>query len=95
MLKCNSIALIRHVVEASDALTILPQDVVQPEIDAGLLVPLNCETPVGRTRIGLIFRDGGMITPQAEVVVQRIRNVVAQRALSERTEQQMVETELQ
>ena len=78
MLKCNSIALIRHVVEASGALTILPPDVVQPEIDSGLLVPLNCETPVERTRVGLIFRDGGMITPQAEVVVQRIRAVLAQ-----------------
>ena len=95
MLKCNSIALIRHVVEASDAMTILPQDVVRPEIDSGLLVPLNCETPVGRTRIGLIFRNGGMITPQAEVVVDRIRQVVALRALGEANDAPLVETELQ
>lgn len=79
MLKSNSIALIRHVVQASDALTILPQDVVQPEIDAALLVALDCETPVERTRIGLMFRDGGLISPQAEVVVDRIREVVAMR----------------
>lgn len=80
MLKSNSIALIRHVVCESDALTILPQEVVQPEIDAGALVALDCETPVERTRIGLIFRDGGLITPQAEVVVKRIRAVLAERA---------------
>lgn len=86
MLKSNSIALIRHVVEASDALTILPQDVVQPEIDSGLLVALECETPVERTRIGLIFRDGSLITPQAQVVVERIRDVVALRALGDELE---------
>jgi DNA-binding transcriptional LysR family regulator len=80
MLKSNSIALIRHVVCESDALTILPQEVVQPEIDAGALVALDCETPVERTRIGLVFRDGGLITPQAEVVVKRIRAVLAERA---------------
>lgn len=80
MLKCNSIAMIRHVVVGSDALTILPQEVVQPEIDAGSLVAIDCETPVGRTRIGLIFREGGLMTPQAAVVVERIRRSVAHRA---------------
>ena len=80
MLKSNSIAMIRHIVAESDALTILPQEVVQPEIDSGTLVALDCETPVERTRIGLIFRDGGLITPQAEVVVDRIRTAVAVRA---------------
>ena len=86
MLKSNSIALIRHVVEVSDALTILPQDVVQREIDAGLLVALECETPVEHTRIGLIFRDGGLITPQAQVVVERIRSIVALRAAGDNLE---------
>ena len=80
MLKCNSIAMLRHVVVETDALTILPREVVQPEIDAGTLVALDCDTPVERTRIGLIFRDGGLITPQAEVVVDRIRAVIAARA---------------
>ncbi|MDH7973264.1 LysR family transcriptional regulator [Sphingomonas sp. AR_OL41] len=95
MLKSNSIALIRHVVEASNALTILPQDVVQPEINSGLLVALDCETPVERTRIGLIFRDGGLITPQAEVVVNRIREVVARRALEYELNNPIMATELQ
>ena len=80
MLKCNSIAMLRHVVAETDALTILPREVVQPEIDAGTLVALDCETPVERTRIGLIVRDGGLMTPQAEVVVERIRATVAARA---------------
>jgi DNA-binding transcriptional LysR family regulator len=80
VLKSNSIALIRHVVAGSDALTILPQEVVKPEIDANRLVALDCATPVERTRIGLIFREGGLITPQAEVVVDRIRSAVAERA---------------
>ena len=80
MLKSNSIALIRHVVASSDALTILPQEVVQPEIDSGSLIPLDCETPVERSRIGLIFRDGAILSPQAQTVVARIRLVVAARA---------------
>lgn len=80
MLKCNSIAMLRHVVAETDALTILPHEVVQPEVDAGTLVALRCETPVERTRIGLIFRDGGLITPQAQVVIDRIRATVAARA---------------
>jgi DNA-binding transcriptional LysR family regulator len=81
MLRSNSIAMIRHVVAETDALTILPRETVQPEIEAGTLVALDCETPVERTRIGLIFRDGGLITPQAEVVVSRIRAWVAARAV--------------
>ena len=80
MLRSNSIALIRHVVAETDALTILPQEVVQPEIDAGTLVALDCETPVEKSQIGLIFRDGGMITPQAQVVVDHIRKAVAARS---------------
>ncbi|WP_425229965.1 LysR family transcriptional regulator [Sphingomonas sp.] len=80
MLKCNSIAMLRHVVAETDALTILPREVVQPEIDAGRLVALECEVPVERTRIGLIFRDGGLATPQAEAVADRIRAAVATRA---------------
>lgn len=80
MLKCNSIAMLRHVVAETDALTILPREVVQPEVDAGTLAAIQCETPVERTRIGLIFRDGGLITPQAQVVVDRIRATVAARA---------------
>ena len=73
MLKSNSISLIRLFVEASNVLTILPQEVVQPEIDSGLLVALRCETPVERTRIGFIFRDGGLISPQASIMIERIR----------------------
>ena len=80
MLRSNSIALIRHVVAASDALTILPQEVVQPQIDSGSLVALDCETPVEKSRIGLIFREGALLTPQAQVVVNRIRDVIAARA---------------
>ena len=80
MLKCNSIAMLRHVVAETDALTILPREVVQMELDAGALVAVESETPVERTRIGLIFRDGGLITPQATVVADRIRTTLVARA---------------
>ena len=87
MLRSNSIALIRNVVAASDALTILPQEVVQPEIDSGLLTALDCETPVEKSRIGLIFREGALLTPQAHVVVTRIREAIAARALEQITQE--------
>lgn len=83
MLKSNSIALIRHIVADTDALTILPQEVVQPEIDSGSLVALACETPVERSRIGLIMREGATLSPQAQTIVAQIRSVVALRALDQ------------
>lgn len=73
MLRSNSIAMIRHVVTESAALTILPLAVVQPEIDSGLLTPIDCETPVEHTRIGLIFREGAMLSPSTAAVVETIR----------------------
>ena len=74
--------MIRHIIAETDALTILPREVVQPEIEAGTIVALKCATPVERTRIGLIFREGGLMTPQAEVVVERIRKEFAERQAS-------------
>jgi DNA-binding transcriptional LysR family regulator len=73
MLRSNSIALIRQMVIDTDALTILPQEVVQPDLDAGRLVAISCNTPVERTHVGLFFRKDGLLTPQAELVAQHLR----------------------
>jgi DNA-binding transcriptional LysR family regulator len=73
--RSNSIALIRRLVIDSDVLTVLPEQAVKDDIDSGLLVPLTCETPVEQTRVGLFFREGGMLSPQAALVIERFRHV--------------------
>ncbi len=72
-LRSNSIALIRQMVIDTDALTILPQEVVQQELDAGRLVAISCDTPVEKTNMGLFFRKDGLLTPQAELVAKHFR----------------------
>ena len=73
VLRTNSISLIRSMVKTSDTLTILPEDVVRDDIDAGDIVPLECETPIEQTKVGLFFREGGLLTPQAQLVIERFR----------------------
>jgi len=74
VIKTNNIDLIRHMIDESDLLTVLPAEVVDHEVKAGRIVPLECETPVAQTRIGLFYRDGGLLTPQAELVIEKFRD---------------------
>lgn len=76
VVKANSVSLIRRLVADMEVLTVLPEDVMRMEIDAGLVVPIECETPVEQTRIGLFFRNGGLLTPQARFVIDRFRDAV-------------------
>lgn len=76
-LKTNSIALIHRLLDQSDVLTVLPVEIVSKSIDEGRIVALDCETPVAQTRIGLFFREGGLPTPQAELVIDRFRRMHA------------------
>jgi DNA-binding transcriptional LysR family regulator len=75
VLKTNSIELIRHWLEDTDILTVLPAAVVDDAAKEGRIVPLECETPVAQTRVGLFYREGGLMTPQAELVIDRFRSV--------------------
>jgi DNA-binding transcriptional LysR family regulator len=73
MLRSNAISLVRQVVIDSDALTILPQEVVEDDVTAGRLVAISCDTPVERSKVGLFYRKNGLLTPQAELVAERFR----------------------
>ncbi|WP_404479936.1 LysR family transcriptional regulator [Novosphingobium sp. BL-52-GroH] len=75
VIKTNNIDLIRHLIDDSNLLTVLPSEVVDREVQAGSIVPLDCETPVAQTRVGLFYRDGSLLTPQAELVLDRFRNL--------------------
>ena len=73
VMRSNSISLVRQMVKDSNVLSILPEEVVHADIEAGEIVALECETPVEQTRVGLFFREGGLLTPQAELVIDRFR----------------------
>lgn len=75
VIKTNNIDLIRHLIDDSNLLTVLPSEVVDQEVRAGRIVPLECETPVAQTRVGIFYREGGLLTPQAELVLDRFRGV--------------------
>jgi len=77
ILKTNSINLIHRLVEDMDILTVLPPGVVSRSVEEGRIVALSCETPVAQTRIGLFFREGGVPTPQANLVIERFRQLQA------------------
>ena len=57
-------------------LTVLPANLVLPEIEAGRLVILPCETPAETTQLGLIFRTGSLVTPQVRLMTEAIRAAV-------------------
>ncbi|WP_439486835.1 LysR family transcriptional regulator [Blastomonas fulva] len=74
MIKTNNVDLVRHLIDDSDLLTVLPIEVVENEVAAGRIVPLECETPIAQTRVGLFYREDGLLTPQAELVIDRFRH---------------------
>lgn len=74
VLKTNSIDLIHHLLESTDVLSVVPAEVVRDGVEQNRIVPLECETPLSQTRVGLFFREGGLPTPQAELVIERFRS---------------------
>jgi DNA-binding transcriptional LysR family regulator len=73
IIKTNNVDLIRHMIDDSDLLTVLPIQVVEQQVKAGRIVALECETPVAQTQVGLFYREEGLLTPQAELVIERFR----------------------
>ena len=77
VLRSTSISLVRQMVKDSNVLSILPEEVVHDDIERGEIVAIDCETPVEQTRVGLFFREGGLLTPQAQLVIDRFRIAAA------------------
>jgi LysR family transcriptional regulator of gallate degradation len=76
VLTTDSIGLIREVVAESDLLAVIPPDLVAARVEAGRLGILDCEAPAEQTRIGLMTRDGGLLSPHAARLAERIRAAV-------------------
>ena len=73
VIKTNSTMLIRRLLTQMDLLTILPEDVVRWEVGRGDFVVIQNDAMAIQSRIGLVFRSGGLLTPQAEYVLNRFR----------------------
>jgi DNA-binding transcriptional LysR family regulator len=77
--KTDSIALLKRVVKDSDLLTILPMEAVADEIKKGELKTLPCETPAEYARVGFLFRPESLMTPQMQLMIDRIRASIRSR----------------
>lgn len=73
MLKTDSISLMKAVIATTDLLAVLPPAIVLDAVEAGTLTILNCEAPAEQTSVGLMFRTHGLITPQSQQIIDRIR----------------------
>jgi DNA-binding transcriptional LysR family regulator len=72
-IRTDSVTLIRRVAIETDVLTILPQEAVQKKIDQGILTELDCPAPVDQSRIGVFYREDGVMTPQANFLIDQFR----------------------
>ncbi len=75
-MKTDSIDLILRYIEETDALTVLPADVVNDALEDGSLVTLECEAPGEVTRLGLITRKATFISPHVQEMSDRLRKAV-------------------
>lgn len=77
ILKTDSIDLIKLLIRGTDLLTVLPAAAVKEELDAGVLKIVDCETPAETTQLCLVQRSSSVVTPQMNLVLARIRKMVA------------------
>jgi LysR family transcriptional regulator, regulator for genes of the gallate degradation pathway len=70
-IECGSVIMIRQLLIAGDALTLLSPDQVAVELDAGILAALPPPVPVNRT-IGIITRTGWRPTLAEAALVEKL-----------------------
>jgi DNA-binding transcriptional LysR family regulator len=74
VIKTDSLELIRQIIARSDLLAVLPPDVAQNEIARSDLVILDCETPAEQTDVGIVTRNGSLVTERRNEILRRIRS---------------------
>ena len=77
VLKSESISLVRNFIATTDALAVLPPDLVKSDLESGRLAVLDCDAPAEETWVGLLFRKHGVLTGQGERIVDYIRKRLA------------------
>jgi DNA-binding transcriptional LysR family regulator len=73
VIKTDSLELIRQIIGRTDLLAVLPPDVARAEIERGELVILDCDTPAEQTDVGIITRNGSLVTERRNEILRRIR----------------------
>jgi DNA-binding transcriptional LysR family regulator len=69
----NALELLLEIVQRADLLTILPEALTQPQVQAGALAQLRCEPPTGHATTGFVYRSGHVMTPAMEAAIELIR----------------------
>ena len=72
-LSCSHHALLKRVVEGSDALSGAPWMVIKPEIEAGRFAKVNFKVPPISSQASVIFRSGRKPSPLASRLIELLR----------------------
>lgn len=76
VLTVDSVVLISRFIMETDAIAVLPPNVVMEEINSGRAAIIDCEPPAEATFIGLITRKTSPATPPVKLVIDRIKAAV-------------------
>jgi DNA-binding transcriptional LysR family regulator len=77
----NSLAFLRHAVLELGHLTVLPDELVAPDVRERRLVRLSADTPAGRTRAGIVYRKDALetFTPAVTRLIEALRGSASRR----------------
>jgi DNA-binding transcriptional LysR family regulator len=74
-----ALPVITNLLVGSDMVVALPQELVRPYLDAGLLTVLPCELGLRMDMYGIITRKQHQLSPGAAALMSTLRQVAAQR----------------
>lgn len=69
----NALEFLLELVQRTDLLTNLPEQLVEPLVREGRLVQLPCEPPTGHATVGFVLRVGHVVTPAMQAAIDWIR----------------------
>ncbi|MFV0334026.1 MAG: LysR family transcriptional regulator [Tropicimonas sp.] len=80
---CNTVpSVIAHLIEAGLGIAILPTRLIEPQLRAGRLIPLDCQPALERSILCTV-RIGGEALPAHEALLSATRDVLAELELLE------------
>jgi DNA-binding transcriptional LysR family regulator len=83
----SALPVITNLLIGSDMVVALPQELVQPYLDAGLLAVLPFELGLRMDVYGIVTRKRHQLSPGAEATLQTVREVASQRYAADRPPQ--------
>lgn len=74
VLTTNSYALLKQTVARLNLLAIIPRSLAEPEVKAGQLALLACETPGDHVRTGIVYREDSLNVPAVATVIRALHD---------------------